>query len=287
MRCAFPRQRDFLRPPGKPALRRGRLSTLLAIALCFAAGTLPAAAVQVAVRTTEGLVHGILVLHTLAGKQVATGELIQIGQGSRVTSRLLFHFPDGSLHEESTVFTQRRRFRLVSYHLVQKGRTFKEPRDFSIEPAAGRVTVRTVDDDGKPEVHVEKMKLPDDLANGMILTLLKNISPETPSTTVSMVAPGSKPRVVKLIITPAHQDPFTTSGIERRATHYVIKVDIPGVAGVVAPLIGKQPPDSHVWILGGEAPAFVKSESFLFLEGPIWRMELVSPVWPPEQTRGK
>jgi len=53
-----------------------------------------------------------------------------------------------------------------------------------------------------------------------------------------------------------------------------------GVAGVVAPIVRKQPPDIHVWILGGEAPAFVKSEGPLYLGGPIWRIELVSPVWP-------
>jgi hypothetical protein len=60
-------------------------------------------------------------------------------------------------------------------------------------------------------------------------------------------------------------------------------VDIPGVAGMMAPLTGKKPPDSHVWILGGEAPAFVKSESPLFAEGPLWRMEMVSPVWPTKR----
>jgi len=30
----------------------------------------------------------------------------------------------------------------------------------------------------------------------------------------------------------------------------------------------------------GEAPAFVKSEQQLFMGGPVWRIELVSPVWP-------
>lgn len=40
------------------------------------------------------------------------------------------------------------------------------------------------------------------------------------------------------------------------------------------------PPDSHVWILGGEAPAFVKSEQPLYFGGPVWRIELASPSWP-------
>jgi hypothetical protein len=59
----------------------------------------------------------------------------------------------------------------------------------------------------------------------------------------------------------------------------VIKIDIGGLTGLIAPLVGKQPPDTHVWILQGEAPAFVKAEGPMFLGGPIWRIELASPVW--------
>ena len=33
-------------------------------------------------------------------------------------------------------------------------------------------------------------------------------------------------------------------------------MELGGIAGIVAPIIGKQPPDLHVWILGGDAPAF-------------------------------
>jgi hypothetical protein len=45
-------------------------------------------------------------------------------------------------------------------------------------------------------------------------------------------------------------------------------------------VLGKIPADSHVWVLGGKAPAFVKAELALFADGPTWRMELLSPVWP-------
>jgi hypothetical protein len=57
----------------------------------------------------------------------------------------------------------------------------------------------------------------------------------------------------------------------------VVKVELGGVAGVVAPLVGKQPPDSHVWILGGEVPAFLKAELPLYPNGPSCRIELASP----------
>jgi hypothetical protein len=97
---------------------------------------------------------------------------------------------------------------------------------------------------------------------------------------VSMVAATPKPRLVKLAIAAAGEDPFSTGSTARKASRYVVKVEIGGIAGLLAPLLGKQPPDSHVWILGGEAPAFVKSEAPLYFGGPLWRIELVSPVWP-------
>jgi hypothetical protein len=78
----------------------------------------------------------------------------------------------------------------------------------------------------------------------------------------------------------AGDEPFTIGETARKATHYVLKVEIGGISGLIAPLVGKQPPDSHVWILGGDQPAFVKAEQTLYLGGPVWRIELMSPVWP-------
>src|SRR3954464_13724852 len=71
----------------------------------------------VPVRYPEGIVHGFLTLSTLDGKRVADGDSIQVAKGDRVSNKVIFRFTDGSLHEETTVFTQRGRFRLVSYHL--------------------------------------------------------------------------------------------------------------------------------------------------------------------------
>ena len=234
----------------------------------------------VAVRHSEGIVHGFLVLRTLDGALVANGDLIQLAQGDRVTSRLVFRFKDGSVRDETSIFTQRRAFRLLSNHLVQKGPSFPQPLDLSIDVASGQVTVRYADDHGKPKVESEHMDLPPDLANGLTLTLLKNVRASAPLPALSMVVATPKPRLVKLELSSPGDDAFTTSTAARRATHYVVKIEIGGLAGLVAPLLGKQPPDTHVWILGGEAPAFVKSEGPMFLGGPLWRIELVSPVWP-------
>ena len=47
---------------------------------------------------------------------------------------------------------------------------------------------------------------------------------------------------------------------------------------MMAPLLGKQPPDTHVWVLTGNAPAFVKFEGPIYDGGPIWRIELATPA---------
>lgn len=129
----------------------------------------------VSVRYTEGLAHGFLVLRTLQGKTLAHGELTQVARGNVVTSHVAFHFRDGSLNDEVTVYSQRRRFRLMRDHLVQKGPSFPHPEDISIDASAGRVAVRYTDENGKEKVLAERMRLPADLANGLIFTLLKNL----------------------------------------------------------------------------------------------------------------
>ena len=250
---------------------------LLALASLVWAGTLSAQ--TVVVRHSEGLVHGFLILRTLDGTPLADGDLVQTSLGERVTTRLAFHFKDGSIHEETAVYSQRQRFRLITDHLVQKGPTFPRPLDMSIDGSSGLVTVRYADD-GKQKVERERIEVPPDLANGLILTILKNLRTGAPPRDVSFVAATPKPWLVKLRISAAGEESFSTGGTTRKAMHYVLKVDIGGISSVLAPLLGKQPPDSHVWILGGEAPAFVKSEQPLYLGGPLWRIELVSPVWP-------
>lgn len=234
----------------------------------------------VIVRHMEGEVHGFLVLSTLDGKAIADGDLTQVTHGDRITNQLTFHFKDGSVYEDTVVFSQRHNFRLISTHQVQKGPTFKNAMDVTLDGLNGQFTAHYTDDSGKEKVESDRLKLPADIvAHGMISTLLKNISADVKQTTVSLVAATPKPRIVKLQISPEGEDAFTTGGASHKATRYVIKVDIGGVAGVVAPLVGKQPPDTHMWILGGDAPAFVKLEGPLYADGPVWRVEMTCPVW--------
>ena len=262
-----------------------RLFIILACCSFFHSRTVSAA--QVSVVHAEGEIHGFLVLKTLNGDAIAEGDLAQVTHGDRVTAHLVYRFKDGSVNEETTVFSQRGTFRLISDHLVQKGPAFKQPMDLSINGLNGRVTVRYTDDDGKEKVVTDVLKLPPDIANGFLFSVLTNIKPNVPKTTVSIVVATPKPRIVKLTIQPEGEDSFSVVGFSRKATRYVVKIEIGGAAGVVAPLIGKQPPDTHVWLVEGEAPVVIKSEGPLFDGGPVWRTELTNPVWPQNSAEVK
>jgi hypothetical protein len=224
------------------------------------------------------MAHGFLALRTLEGKTLADGELTQFAEGDRVKSHLVFHFKDGSLYEERAVFSQRDKFRLLSDHVIEKGPSFKHPMETSIDAATGRVTARYRDDNGKEQTVDERLDLPADVANGLLFTLVRHIQPNVPQTTVPHVAMTPKPRVVDLVILPQGEEPFSSGTIKHKAMHYVVKVKIGGIAGLLAPILGKQPEDMHIWVLQGEAPAFVKFEGQIYVGGPIWRVELAAPA---------
>jgi hypothetical protein len=261
--------------PSVLAKHAGRFSILAALLLW----SVSASAAPIAVRHSEGIVHGFLILRAMDGTSLADGDLLQTTQGDRVTARLTFRFKDGSLHDETVVFSQRGSFRVLSDHLIQKGPSFPQPLDVTVDAAGGRATVRYTDD-GKQKVADERLDVPADLANGMMSILLKNVGAEFSQAKVTMLAATPKPRLVTLAVSRAGEDTFHLGASTRKATHFVVKVEIGGLSGLVAPLIGKQPPDSHVWILAGDAPAFLKSEGPLYNGGPVWRIELASPVWP-------
>lgn len=234
---------------------------------------------QLPARHKEGLVHGFLTLRTMEGDVIADGDLIQNVHGDLVTSRLVFHFKDGSLHDDTAVFSQRGKFRLVSEHLIQRGPSFPHPLELTLNAAKGQVTVR-YQEDSSEKTATQNGALPPDLANGIILTLLKNIRPDAPETKLPMLVATPKPRMVTLKISSQGEEAFKTGDAERKAAHFVVKVDIGGLTGALAELFGKEPADTHVWILEGEAPAFVKFEGPLAPGAPSWRIELADPVWP-------
>src|SRR5438034_11740578 len=238
------------------------LAVLLACAAPFQ--TIPLTAEQVRVRHMEGLMHGFLALRTLDGKRLADGETTQIAEGDRVTSRLIFRFKDGSVYDDTTIFSQQGAFRVLNDHLVERGPSFKQPMETSIDASSGQVTVRYKDHNGDEKTLKERQNLPPDIANGLLFTLVKHIQPNVPQTTVSMVATTPKPRVVKLEILPEGEKAIASGNTKHETARYVVKVKIGGAAGLMARLLGKQPPDTHVWALTGDAP------SCDILAGPLY-----------------
>jgi hypothetical protein len=95
----------------------------------------------VAVHHTEGLVRGFLVLRSHDGTHLASGDLSQTLHNGRVTIRLVFHFKDGSIQDETAVFTQSGRFHLLTDHVIQRGPAFPHPMEVSIDAVGGRVSV--------------------------------------------------------------------------------------------------------------------------------------------------
>src|SRR5881394_987936 len=159
--------------------RSSARSRLIAILLACAALLQPSAlfADMIPVRHTEGLVHGFLVVRTLEGKAIADGQMTQDARGDRVTTHLIFRFKDGSIYEDTTIFSQRGTFRLLSDHLSLRGPSFKQPMDTLIDTSTGQVKVRYTDDRGKEKVIVQRMELPPDVANGLLFTLIKDVNP--------------------------------------------------------------------------------------------------------------
>src|SRR5438874_9032356 len=210
---------------------------------------------RVPVRHLEGLSNGFLALRTMEGKLLADGEITQVANDSRVTSRVFFRFKDGSIYDDTAIFSQRGSFRLLNDHLVEKGPSFKHPMETTLDASTGQVTVRYTDGDGKEKAINERLDLPADVANGLLMTLVKHIQPNIPETTVSFVAITPNPRLVKLVIVPQGEEPFSHGTIKLKAMHYAVKVKIGGITGLFAHLVGKQPPDMQIWVLDGDAPA--------------------------------
>lgn len=228
-------------------------------------------------RLKQGSGHIFLVLLGKEGKTLAAGESIQTVQGSTVTVRTTFHFHDGSLDDETTVFEQSRNFRLLSDRHLQRGPAFPHSMEIQIDAGSGRVSVHDLES-GK--FSSQTMKLPPDLANGIVTQVLQNIPPGAAETRVSYVLPASKPRLATLVITPAGEDIYTLAGMRETAKKLEIKVDLGGVAGVVAPLLGKEPKPTYAWIAGGKVPMFIRIETQFYEGAPLWTIEQTAPEWP-------
>lgn len=256
-----------------------RLRFWSSITMLICAWQVSAQTNPIPVRHTQGTLHGFLELRSEDGLVVASGDITQVVHGDRVTSKTLFRFKDGSVDDETTVFSQHRTFQLITDRHIQKGPSFPHPMDVLIDARSGQVTVRSTGKDGKEEVKTDHLDLPPDLANGLVPLVIENIRSDAPETTVSMIVATPKPRLVKLAISSVGEDTCSIVGVPRKAIHYEIKIQIGGVAGVVAPIIGKAPPNIQIWAIGGDAPTFMREQGPLYSEGPMMTIQLASPVW--------
>jgi len=250
----------------------GRKKFPVAAALAVAL-SIGAPAERIPVKHIQGPMHRSMVAYSEGGKAIAHGEFTQAVEGDEVTMRLNYRFLDGSIDDETTTYRQEGAFRLVRNHHIQQGPFFAKPVDFAVEAAAGTATgtatSRTTDRNGKVHVEVERVDLPDDVANGFVGTLLLNVAPQAAPFRVGMLAPVGGGRLIRLLISPEGERPFQENGQTLQAAVFRIHPELGGIVGMIAQLIGLQPKDVMVWIQTGEEPAVVRIVGQLGGYGPV------------------
>jgi hypothetical protein len=246
------------------------VAVLTSLALCSTVESAP-----VEVRFLEGLTHGFLVLRSTAGQIVAHGDLLQRAHPDRVEARMVFRFKDSSLYDERVTYSQQHVFKLLSYRLVQQGPSFPEPMDVSLDLKQGRYQVKSVQK-GREENTSGELELPADVYNGMIMTILKNLSRGRPES-VHYVAFTPTPRLIKLDLVPAGDQKVQIGEQEGQGARYSIKPKVGGFMGFVAALLGKTPADYECVVWTKDIPAFVRCDVPLRLKGPVYRIELANP----------
>jgi hypothetical protein len=96
------------------------------------------------VRFLEGAAHGYFIVRSLAGETIGQGELTQVLKDENlVESQVVIHFKNGSLYDEKVAFSQQRVFAMLRYHLIQRGPSFPDQIDFSIDRGTAEYKVRS------------------------------------------------------------------------------------------------------------------------------------------------
>jgi hypothetical protein len=233
----------------------------------------------VRVRYAEGTQHGFVELRTAAGALLAHGDLLQVPRDRQMESRLVFHFTDASVFEETVTFTQHDVFTLQNYHLVQSGPAFANDLDVTLARSGRYVITTKSHKDGDEERYTGTLELPPDIYNGMIITIAKNLLPRA-TQTVHIVAFTPKPILIGLEIAPSGSQRVLIGQHVETAVHFTLKPKLGAALKLFATLLGKAPVDSDIWIVSDDVPAFVRFEGPLY-SGPVWRINLTSPSWPP------
>jgi hypothetical protein len=254
------------------------MRTLLAIASVLVSSTTLHAA-PVKVRLPEGNTRGFLVLRTLEGAAIAYGELRQKPTGAAIESVLALSFKDGSVREEVATFTQKEFFRLEAYRLVQRGPSFPR-QEISFDRKSGEFTAVTQAKKTDEEKTASgPLAMPADLYNGMALVLLKNLPPGGRAS-VQLAAFTPKSRLIKMELSAEGEERVSIGGQAKKVIRYLVNLEVGGLIGALASLVGKEPPDQRYWLVAGEVPAFIRFQGAMFLNGPVWRLEMATVEWP-------
>ena len=122
---------------------------------------------------------------------------------------------------------------LQSYRIVQRGPSFPETIEARIDRATERYEVQyRADEDSPPETLTGAFALPSDVYNGLLSTLMKNL-PSGGSATVQIVAFTPKPRLVKMLLTPAAEDSVQVNHAALTATRFLVRPQL----GLLASLL--------------------------------------------------
>lgn len=229
------------------------------------------------VHFAEGSIHGFLVLSTPEGRFLAQGDLLEVARGTEIQKTTVFRFKDGSLYQETVVFTQKGAYELQSYRLEQRGPAFTEDTKISLERATGKYRVETkAHKDGRANVLEGTLSLPADVYNGLIPTILRDL-PKGAGAIVHFVAFTPEPKIIQLEIAPSGKTDMMIGEASVPAVHYVLKARLGTWLKIFAKVLGRTPKDAHAWIIDGDVPAFVGFEGQLYSTDPVWRIGLVSP----------
>lgn len=241
-----------------------------------------ATAAPIAVRFVEGAAHGYLLLRDEHGDRLADGEMIQKTHGDLVNGQLIFRFKDGSLHDERVSFTQKHVFTLQSYKLLQRGPSFPTTIDLAMDRKTGEYRLQSSKNGSADDPLTGQIDLPEDVSNGMVMTLLRNLTPGH-GETVHFIAFTPDPKVIELKLVPSMKTSIRIGDVAKQVTQYVLEPQLDSLTVFFGKLLGKLPTSFHYhfWLLTEDVPAFAGFEGPLYLNGPTWRIEqtTASTLW--------
>jgi hypothetical protein len=228
------------------------------------------AAAPVEMRLTEGVSNGFVIVKDQDGEVLAEGEVSQVATGAgRVVNRMLLRFKDGSVHDESVIFSQNHVLKMLQYQLEQKGPAFPNPIKVTLNGDTGAYTVRqgrSANDETKG-----KVGLPSDVYNGLTITLLKNL-PSPSERRFHLISFDPEATMHEVVVAPVGTDEVQVAGKSTKAVHYRMKPVLAWWVKTLAWITNKRIPQYDFWLTKEALPAFVRFDGPLYGDGPVWRI---------------